>query len=176
MASVTTNVSNDNSTTPLPVSQGGTGANSLASGRVLLGGGTSAISVVSAPGTANQVLRSTGSSAGFVDSFPIWSTTASTALTGAVDQSYVFSSALLVTLTLPTSFAVGQMIGIQGQGAGGWVMAAGTGRIIQFLGVATSSGGSLASTNQYDSCFVVGLIANSTWSVVFASTGGLTVL
>jgi hypothetical protein len=46
-------------TTALPVSSGGTGANTLTSNNVLLGNGTSALQVV-APGTSGNVLTSNG--------------------------------------------------------------------------------------------------------------------
>ena len=48
-------------TTQLPVADGGTGATSLTSGSVLVGNGTSAVSLV-APGTSGNVLTSNGTS------------------------------------------------------------------------------------------------------------------
>jgi hypothetical protein len=61
-------------TTPLSVAQGGTGATTLTSNRILLGSGTSAIALASA-GTSGQVLVSNGASA------PSWSDASSIGVT-----------------------------------------------------------------------------------------------
>ena len=54
-------------------------------------------------------------------------------------------------------------------------MAANTGDRSVFGNQVTSSGGSLTATNQYDTVCVSGLVANTTWSVDYDLSSGLTV-
>jgi hypothetical protein len=64
----------------LPVANGGTGVDSLASGSVLVGAGTGAVQVVY-PGTAGNVLSSNGST--WVSATPVTGSTGATGATGA---------------------------------------------------------------------------------------------
>lgn len=100
---------------------------------------------------------------------------AGTTQTAAINTRYIVANASQTTITLPTTFAIGDTVIIKGLGAAGWVLKAGTATTIQMGSVATSSAGTLTSTNQYDTVSVCGLVANTTWSVDYAQSSGLTV-
>ncbi len=93
----------------------------------------------------------------------------------AVNTRYIVANAGQTTITLPTTFAIGDVVIIKGLGAGGWILAAGTATTIRIGSAVTSSAGSLTSANQYDTVFVSGLVANTTWSVDYVLSTGLTV-
>ena len=103
------------------------------------------------------------------------SSIAGTTQAAAVFTRYIVINAGQTTITLPATFAIGDVIIIKGLGAGGWILAANTGDTIQIGSSATSSGGSLTSANQYDTVQVSGLVANSVWSVDYCLSSGLTV-
>ena len=100
---------------------------------------------------------------------------AGTTQAGAVNTRYIVANAGQTTITLPATFAIGDVVIIKGLGAGGWILAANTGDTIQIGSSATSSGGSLTSANQYDTVCVSGLVANTTWSADWVYSAGLTV-
>lgn len=93
----------------------------------------------------------------------------------AVNARYIVANAGQTTVTLPAVFAIGDVVIVKGLGAAGWILAANTGDTIQIGSSATSSGGSLTSANLYDTVQVSGLVANTTWSVDYVLSSGLTV-
>lgn len=93
----------------------------------------------------------------------------------AVQTRYIVANAGQTTITLPTTFAIGDTVIIKGLGAAGWILKAGTATTIQLGSAATSSGGTLTSANQYDTVYVSGLVANTQWSVDYVLSAGLTV-
>ena len=119
-------------------------------------------------------LLNSSSTAGFTW-YPI--TTASQQMTS--NNGYISNSGSLVTLTLPTSSAVGDLISVVGQGAGGWSIAQGAGQQVH-VGSSTSSlgaGGSVASTNQWDSVDLVCVVASTIWTTRGApQSAGLTIV
>ncbi len=88
---------------------------------------------------------------------------------------YIVANAAQTTITLPLTFAIGDIVIIKGLGAAGWILATGAGRLIRIGQNVTSSGGSLTSAGNYDSVQISGLVANSTWSVDNVQSTGLTV-
>lgn len=135
---------------------------------------------VLAPGTSGQFLQTLGASAN-----PQWAASSSnlpatvvsgTSQAAAVNNSYIANNASLVTITLPSTAAVGGVINIGGLGAGGWLLAQNAGQQIHFGNMATTSGtgGSVASQNQYDNITLQCVVANTTF-VVQASQGNMTV-
>lgn len=104
-----------------------------------------------------------------------WTTVSGTTQAAAVNNGYITNNAGVVTVTLPTTFAIGDTVEVVGLGAGGWSLAAGTATTIRYGTSVTSSAGSLASVNRYDTIKVVGQVANTTWSVQYALSSGLTV-
>ena len=100
---------------------------------------------------------------------------AGTSQNAAVNTRYIVANAGQTTITLPGTFAIGDVVIIKGLGAAGWILTATAGDTIQYGSSATSSGGTLTSANQYDTVTVSGLVANTTWSVDYSLTSGLTV-
>jgi hypothetical protein len=107
-----------NVTGTVAVANGGTGATSLTANNVILGNGTSAVQAV-APGTSGNVLTSNGTTwtsaapsggggGGFSDVSVI-----STNTTAVSETLYVLTASL--TLTLPTSPSVGDLVGVSNQ-------------------------------------------------------------
>lgn len=109
------------------------------------------------------------------DSGLSWNNLAATSVNAVVNNGYVIANAGLTTVTLPTTAAVGALVAIQGQGAAGWVLTAGAGQTIKIGSSTTSTAGSLASTNQYDSIEIICIVANTTWGTRFSLSSGLTV-
>lgn len=104
-----------------------------------------------------------------------WNSIAGTTQTAAVNNGYVVSNAAQTTVTLPVTAALGSIVYVQGAGAGGWILAAGTGQTIKLGTQTTSSGGSLTSSAQYDSIGVVCIVANTTWAALTGpQSSGLT--
>lgn len=119
-------------------------------------------------GAASITIATTGGGMG-------WTTVSGTSQSAAVNNGYITNNAGAVTVTLPTTFAIGDVVIVKGLGAGGWVLAAGTATTVRLGSSVTSSAGSLTSANQYDTVKVTGLVANTTWSVDYAFSAGLTV-
>lgn len=86
-----------------------------------------------------------------------------TSATLAVQNRYVANNAGLVTLTLPTTAAVGDVIQIRGGGAGGWLIAQNASQIIHLGSSASTTGvgGSAASSNRYDCLDLTCIVANN---------------
>ncbi len=149
----------------------------LTNGQLIIGntGATPTVATLTA-GTGISITN--GSGAITINSVGGGLTTASiagTTQTAAINTRYIVANAGQTTITLPTAFAVGDTVIIKGLGAAGWILKAGTATTIQMGSVATSSAGTLTSANQYDTVSVCGLVANTTWSVDYALSTGLTV-
>lgn len=193
---------NANSTTPLITTQGGSGVSAptahgilvaegasafnpivLTAGQILIGttaGDPAAstltqgtgITITSASGVIT-ISNATSAGGGFV-----WNDTTGTSATIVSGNGYVSDNAALVTYTLPATSVFGDSFVILGKGAGGWTLAQNAGQQIHYGNIPTTAGtgGSIASTNQYDSitCVCVTAGASSIWAVR-ASQGNLTV-
>lgn len=103
----------------------------------------------------------------------VWNDVSGTTQTAAGNNGYIISNASQTTVTIPATIAEGQVIGIAGKGAAGWILQANTGQTIHYGSSATSSAGSLTSTNLWDSVQIVCVTANTTFSVI-TSQGNLT--
>jgi len=103
-----------------------------------------------------------------------WNNQTTTPVTMTVNNGYVVNNAGLVTLNVPATAAVGSVFAVVGQGAGGWLIQMNTGQIANLGSSPTSSAGSLASTNRYDSLELVCTVANTTF-VVRSVVGNITV-
>lgn len=104
-------------------------------------------------------------------------TAASQAMT--TNNGYIANRGTLVTLALPTTSAVGDLISVVGQGAGGWLISQAAGQQIQIGSANTTlgAGGSVASTNQWDSVNLVCVTANTVWVTRGApQSAGLTIV
>ena len=90
---------------------------------------------------------------------------------------YGINNAGLVTVTLPSTAAVGTIIEITGIGAGGWRLAQNASQIINFGTLSTTSGntGRIDSTHRRDSIRLICVVANTEWNVLSAQ-GNLDVI
>lgn len=105
-----------------------------------------------------------------------WNNVTTTSATMVANNGYFANNAGLVTLTLPVTAAFGTRISVAGGGAGGWTIAQNSGQIIHVGNAVTTSGagGSLSSTNRYDSINLVCVVANTAWNALGAPQGILT--
>jgi len=112
-----------------------------------------------------------------VDRGITWNEVTGTTQAASVNAGYIANNAALVTITIPTTAAVGDVVRVTGKGAGGWKIAQNASEIIHFLGTdtTTGTGGSLASTGTYDGVEIVCVVANTEW-VVASSMGNITIV
>ena len=105
-----------------------------------------------------------------------WTSVTGTSQTMVVDNGYIANNASLVTLTLPTTAAVGKIVSVVGLGAGGWRIAQNASEIIHFgdTPTLTGTGGYIESTNRYDCVELICIVADTEWSVRH-STGNITI-
>lgn len=106
----------------------------------------------------------------------VWNNVTGTSQSAAVNNGYITNNASLVTVTLPSTASIGNIVRIAGSGAGGWKLAQNASQLVNFgtSVTTTGTGGSLASANRYDAVEVICIVANTTW-VVISSQGNLTV-
>lgn len=106
-----------------------------------------------------------------------WTNVTGTTQAAAINNGYIANNAALVTITLPSTAAVGSIIEVAGAGAGGWKLAQNASQLINFgvLVTTTGTGGSLASVNRYDAVRIICITANTTWSVI-STQGNITVV
>jgi hypothetical protein len=134
-----------------------------------LGGGTT--NFLRADGT--WAAPTGGSSGGGIT----WNEVTGTTQTAAADNGYICNNAALVTVTLPSTCALGKTIRVAGKGAGGWKIAQNAGQQIHFGDQNTTSGtaGYLAAQTQYDSIELLCITANTTFNVI-SVVGNITVV
>ncbi len=106
-----------------------------------------------------------------------WNEVTGTTQSAAVNNGYITNNAGLVIVTIPDTATLGSVVRITGKGAGGWKLAQNSGETIHFGNTDTTTGvgGSLASTNRYDTVELVCITANTDW-VVVSSVGNITVV
>ena len=106
-----------------------------------------------------------------------WSEVTGTTQAMATDNVYVANNASQVVLTLPTTAAVGDVVGVVGKGAGGWRVAQNASEIIYIANSTstTGTGGYIESTHRRDAVELVCVVADTEW-VVRSSIGNLTVV
>ena len=129
---------------------------------------------ISISNAANSITISSTGSAGIG-----WTDVTGTSQLMVADAGYLADNAALVTLTLPTTAAFGQLIYIQGFGPGGWSIAQNAGQNIQVGSASTTvgTGGSLSSTNRYDSTLLLCAVTNTTFTSLGApQSAGLTIV
>lgn len=104
-----------------------------------------------------------------------WVNVTGTSQSMSINTGYIANNGSLVTMTLPATAAVGSVIEVAGNGSGGWSITQNSGQTIHFGNVNTTTGvgGSLSSTNRYDSLQMVCTVANTDF-VVKACMGNIT--
>lgn len=140
----------------------------LSAGQILIGT-TGAAPTAAAINSGTGILVANGSgsitvSLSGVGSL-IWNDVSGTTQAAAVNSAYVISNASQTTVTLPATAALGSIVAVQGKGAAGWILTANTGQVIHLGSSASSTAGTLTSTNLWDNVEVVCVTANTTWSV-----------
>lgn len=106
-----------------------------------------------------------------------WTVVTGTTQSMAVNSGYIANNAGLVTATLPSTSAVGDLVAITGiNNATGWKVAQNAGNQI-FFGSSSSTAGSsgfISSTATRDTVFLLCTSANANWQVIDA-IGNITV-
>ena len=110
--------------------------------------------------------------ANFPEAMWVDATTSPIALTATTH--YVADSASLVTFTVPAAPAFGETYEIVGKGTGGWKIQMGAGQVVNLGDTPSTSGGSLASTNRFDTCNLVCVTTPNTFVVRYC-IGNITV-
>jgi hypothetical protein len=150
----------------------------MTNGQLIIGNtaGTPTAATLTA-GAGISIANSTGSititATGVANS---WTVVTGTTQAMAINSGYISNNAGLVTLTLPTTAAVGSIIDMQGLGAGGWQIAQNASQLIHIGSAVTTTGtgGYLASTNAFDSLSLLCVVANTTWTVLGGPQGNIT--
>lgn len=104
----------------------------------------------------------------------VWLDLAGTSITASAGTGYIISNAGQSTVTIPATVAEGTVFAVQGKGAAGWILAMNTGQTCHLGSSASSSGGSLTSSNLWDSVQIVCVTANTTFAVT-SVIGNITV-
>jgi hypothetical protein len=152
----------------------------LTNGQLAIGNtGLSPTAATLTAGTGVSITNSTGSitinaSGGGMT----WTTVTGTTQAAAVNNGYIANNAGLVTVTLPATSAVGDLVAVTGiNNATGWKVGQNAGNTIFFGSASTTPGvgGSLASTATRDVVFLLCVTANATWNVI-DSIGNITVV
>lgn len=144
--------------------------------------GTYNFNLPTTAGTIGQTLLSGGGGGtpmtwGTMQGANVWTEVTGTTQSMAVNNGYILNNAGLVTATLPTTAAVGDIIEVCGKGAGGWKIAQNASQLIRY-GIQTTTtgvGGSLNSVTQFDTVRLVCTVANTTFTVL-STQGNLNAL
>ena len=105
-----------------------------------------------------------------------WNDITGTSSAVVANEGYIANNVGLVTLTIPSTCAVGDSFHFAGLGSGGWRIAQNAGQTIHYGSSDTTPGvgGRLDSTNRYDSIELLCVITNTDF-VVLNSIGNITV-
>lgn len=153
----------------LPVAEGSsafTFLGPLTNGQMLIGStGANPVAATISAGTGVTVSTGAGSLTISATGGGPYTEVTGTSQAMAVNNEYTANNAGLVTLTLPATAAIGDYVIVNGLGAGGWKIAQNASQTIHAGSSATTVGvgGSLASTNRFDSIKLKCVVANTTW-------------
>jgi hypothetical protein len=105
-----------------------------------------------------------------------WNNVTGTTQAMAVNNGYIANNGSQVVCTLPASAAIGTMMAVAGNGAGGWRISQNANQYINFLSsvTATGTGGYLESTTRYDVVWIICTVTDVGF-VVVTSIGNITV-
>jgi hypothetical protein len=147
-------------------------------GQVLIAATTADPAFATLTSTGGTIVYTTGANTLNLEATAVpitWTDVTGTSASMAINHGYIADNAGLVTLTLPSTAALGSIIWVTGKGAGGWTIVENSGQQI-FFGTSstTTTTGSLSSTAQRDTVQLVCITANTTWNVI-TSIGNITV-
>lgn len=131
------------------------------------------VTLTTGGGTTN-FLRADGTYAAPSGGGITWTEVTGTTQAAAVNSGYITNNAGLVTVTLPSTAAVGSIVRITGKGAGGWRLAQNASQQVIWMegGVdgtnetTVGTGGRIDSTDDYDSVELICITANNIWGVL----------
>lgn len=161
------------------VAGGGTGITTATAYSVICAGttATGAFQSLASLGLAGEVLTSNG--AGALPTWQAgggggitWNEVTGTSQSAAVNNGYIANNASLVTVTLPSTAALGSTVRVLGKGAGLWKLLANTGQTIHFGNTDSTVAGYVQATQRYDAIEVVCTVANTEWTVANGPMGG----
>lgn len=106
-----------------------------------------------------------------------WTDVTGTTQTAAANNGYIADNAALVTITLPTTAAIGDTFKVLGKGAGKFKIAQNASQVIHTNSgsTTTGTGGSLTATGQYDAITLVCITANTDWGIDNQQGSGFTI-
>jgi hypothetical protein len=167
--------------TAIGVTKGGTGLTTIAAGSVLAANSADTLSAItSASGT--YYLKNVDGTISWAavaggGTGITWNEVTDTTASASVDNGYICNNVALVTVTLPTTAAVGSVVRISGKGAVGWKLAQNASEIIHFGNKDTTTGtdGYLASSHIRDGVELVCVVADTEWNVI-SSVGNITIV
>lgn len=168
---------------PLEVTEGGTGRDSHTAFAVICGGITSTDpqQSIASVGTIDQLLTSNGPGAlpTFQDSNSLpfrWNEVTGTSQAAEVNNGYITNNASLVTVTLPSTAIIGDIVEVVGKGAGFFRISQNSGQSIFFSNVftTTGTGGFISSEidDQYSAVKLLCTTIDTGWTVI-SSIGNL---
>jgi hypothetical protein len=154
-------------------------SSSMTDGQLMIGatsGSPTPANLTAGPGVSISNSANTITISGTASSIG-WTHVTGTSQTMVAENGYVADNAGLVTLTLPTTATFGSALAVIGKGVGGWLIAQNNGQNIQIGNVSSTGGatGSVSSTNNFDSLYLVCTVANTTWTCLGAPQGTLTI-
>jgi hypothetical protein len=125
--------------------------------------------------TSNYVTSFNGATGAVLADAVTWSVITADQ-TAVVNRGYFTNKATLLTLTLPTTAAVGSVLRVSGMTAGGWRIAQNASEVIHFGKTDTTVGtsGYLESTLARDAVELICCVADNEWNVV-SSVGNITI-
>ena len=125
--------------------------------------------------TSNYVTSFNGATGAVLADAVTWSVITADQ-TAVINRGYFTNKSTLLTLTLPTTAAVGSVLRVSGMTAGGWKIAQNFAEVIHFGKTDTTVGtsGYLESTLARDSVELICCVADNEWNVV-SSIGNITI-
>jgi len=167
----------------IPYGNGSTNAiewsSALTNGQLIIGDSTGAPQAATiTAGSGVTIVNSAGgiTISASTGSFS-WNEETGTSANMSVQNGYIANNAALVTLTLPATASLGDVVQICGKGAGLFRIAQNAGQTIHYINTDTTTGvgGSLTAIEQYAALELVCITANTDW-VVIDSSGNFTVV
>lgn len=194
----TNNSVNANAVTPFSPTYGGTGVSNPTAHGVMIGEGSSAMTplvlgagqiligttasdpAVAAINSGTGIVVANGSGSITVSATGgglATATIAGTTQTAVVSTKYIALNSGQTTLTLPSTYAVGDVVSLIGATAntGGWIVQAATGDTVRVNNSTTSAGGTVTCTAVAGQCIsLVCDVANTSWVMTSTSSVLLT--